>query len=368
MYKLAFIGGSINSIAGKVHQVAAQMDKKFELTAGVFSRNEKINLATQKKWQIKKIYKNCEELIFHEKNNIDLVVVLTPSPLHFENLVYLLEKNIPIICEKPMLCNQKDIFVLEKIYKKTKNFLVITNNYSGYPMIRELKERIKNQELGDILKIKIQMPQESFLRPPKNLEYPQYWRKKDDFIPCISLDLGVHLHHLCYFLLEKEPEFIFANFNKFSKYDLVDDVFALLKYKNNTQGELSFSKTMLGNRNSLKIEVFGKKASATWEQNTPEILKIAQKDGQILHLDRGSNLIIETQNYNRMIPGHPSGFIEGFANIYCDIYSAFNNFKNNKSYLSDYIFGFEHAKNSILFLHSLSLANKKKSWQKIVNF
>ena len=42
-FKLGFIGGGIGSIAGYAHFVAAQMDKRFDLTAGVFSQNQQIN-------------------------------------------------------------------------------------------------------------------------------------------------------------------------------------------------------------------------------------------------------------------------------------------------------------------------------------
>ncbi len=84
-------------------------------------------------------------------------------------------------------------------------------------MVRELQEKIKNNELGNILHIRLKMPQESFLRPPRSVKYPQQWRLKDDFIPMISLDLGSHLHHLAYFLLQEEETDILANYEIFSK-------------------------------------------------------------------------------------------------------------------------------------------------------
>ncbi|WP_413701367.1 hypothetical protein ACLKMH_06740 [Psychromonas sp. KJ10-10] len=46
MYKIAFIGGSINSIAGYPHYIASQMDKRFEVVAGAFSTDSVINKKT----------------------------------------------------------------------------------------------------------------------------------------------------------------------------------------------------------------------------------------------------------------------------------------------------------------------------------
>ncbi|MFY4744157.1 hypothetical protein ACOTVX_11840, partial [Aliarcobacter butzleri] len=76
----------------------------------------------------------------------------------------------PIICEKPLVSSLEDIEKIEKILDVNKHFLVVTNNYSGYPMVRELKQKILNNELGDILHIRLKMPQESFLRPPKSIK------------------------------------------------------------------------------------------------------------------------------------------------------------------------------------------------------
>jgi len=255
MYKLAFIGGSINSIAGYPHFIASQMDKRFEVAASVFSTDMDINQETAKQWKIKNVYKNYQELIKKEKNNIDAIVILTHTPLHIDIILALLQENIPIICEKPLVSSMQEIKKIQEIYDPNKHSLVVTNNYSGYPMVRELQHKIANNELGDILHIRLKMPQESFLRPPKSVKYPQKWRLKDDFIPMISLDLGAHLHHLAYFLLQEEPENIMATYDKFSKYNVVDDVNMFLEYKSGIKGNMWLSKTALGHRNGLHIEV-----------------------------------------------------------------------------------------------------------------
>ena len=241
MYKLAFIGGGVNSIAGYPHFVATQMDKRFEVIAGVFSTDKKINQETAKRWNIKKVYNNWQELIDKEQNHIDAVVVLVPTPLHSKIILELLKRKIPVICEKPLVSSIEEIQEIEKVYKAKQNFLVVTNNYSGYPMIRELREKIDKGELGDILQIRLKMPQESFLRPPKSVKYPQKWRLKDGFIPMISLDLGSHLHHLAYFLLQQEPIEIFASYDKFSKYNIVDNVNIFLEYESGIKGNFWLS-------------------------------------------------------------------------------------------------------------------------------
>lgn len=367
MYKLAFIGGSIESIAGYPHFIASQMDKRFEVITGVFSKDKEINKKTAKQWGIKRYYNCIDEMLKNEVDKIDAVVILLPTPQHFEYIKKFLDLNIPIICEKPIVSSLEEIKQIEQKINKKENFLVITNNYSGYPMLRELQEKIKNKELGDILHIRLKMPQESFLRPPKSVKYPQKWRLKDEFIPMISLDLGSHLHHLAYFLLQEEPNKVIATYDSFSKYNVVDDVNMFLEYNSGIKGNIWLSKTALGNRNGLHIEVYGNLASASWHQENPEKLEFSYATGQKTILDRGSDIeMLPNPLYNRMTPGHPSGYIESFANLYNDIANALEEFKVNNSFENKYVYSFNHAANGIKLLHCASLSNEKKSWIDII--
>ena len=363
MHKLAFIGGSINSIAGYPHFIASQMDKRFEVVSGAFSTNTIINKKTAEQWKVNRLYDDYQTLIKKEKSIIDAVVILTPTPSHKEVLLALLAENIPIICEKPIVSSIEEINEISNAYHSEKHFIAVTNNYSGYPMVRELQEKIQNNELGSILHIRLKMPQESFLRPPKSVHYPQKWRLSDTFIPMISLDLGSHLHHLANFLLQEEPSKVMATYDNFSKYDVIDDVNMFLEYKSGIKGNFWLSKTALGNRNGLHIEVYGSKGSASWHQETPEKLELSYCNGKKVIIDRGSDTeMIHNPLYNRMTPGHPVGFIEGFANLYNDIADCLDNFHAQKSCPHKYVYGFEHAKNSIKLLHNASVSNENKKW------
>lgn len=363
MYQLALIGGSIDSIAGYPHLIASQMDSRFKVIAGAFSSNEETNRRTAKSWSIDRSYTSWQELILQEKKRIDAIVILTPTPMHTEIIKECLIHNIPVISEKALVSSKEELEDIKAIYDSQKHFLVVTNNYSGYPMVRELQQKIKNNELGNIINIRLQMPQESFLRPPKSVKYPQPWRLKDKYIPAIALDLGTHLHHLAYFLLGKEPQSIFAQYNKFSKYNVIDDVNMLLKYSDTLSGNFWISKTALGHRNGLCIEVYGDKASAYWKQENPEKLEISYSNGEKIIIDRGSDIQINNiSSYHRMTPGHPAGFIEAFANLYNDIADELSNFLNNSSDSNPYVYGLEHAGNGINLLHSASDSNATHKW------
>ena len=360
--KLGFIGGSIDSIAGYTHFIASQMDGKFEVVGGIFSSDTNKSRKTAEFFNVKH-FDNIDNLV----NEVDMIVILLPTPNHYEMLLKLKKYNIPIICEKPLVSTLEEAKKIKELYKDS--FLVVTYNYSGYPMVRELKALIQQNYFGNIINIVIEMPQESFFRPPKSVKYPQKWRLKDGFIPMIALDLGTHLHHLAYFLLEKEPKSVMADFNSLSKYNVIDDVKMMLKYSEDLVGFFSFSKIKLGNANSLKIEIYGDRASAKWEQNSSELLEISLNNGEKRVLNRGCDLIVANQKrYNRMTYGHPSGFIEAFGNLYYDIYEVYKNYKNGDVINGPYVFGIDHAYNGLKLFHCARESSLKGGWVETENF
>jgi len=364
--KLAFIGGGINSAVGYVHFASSQLDKRFEVVAGAFSRNKKDNIATAKYWNIEedRAYVDWLEMLKVEKSNVDAVVVLTPTPDHIQMLKKLMELNMPTICEKSLVMGLDEINQLRMSMSNNQHFLAVTFNYSGYAMIRELKTLIDKNKLGTIQKIHLEMPQEGFRRPPAiagKVSLPQSWRLTDGEIPTICLDLGVHLHHLSSFLLGVEPLQTLAEFTNHSTYQgLIDDIQMLIKYPKNIKGSMWMSKTAIGNRNGLKVRVFGDEGSATWFQLNPDELRLSYANGKQEILDRGSNLCLANEfRYNRMKPGHPSGFIEGFANLYSDIHQELSSYLQSNSSHNAYVYALEHAENGLKLFTAA-----KKSWEK----
>jgi predicted dehydrogenase len=132
---LGFLGGGVNSIAGRVHFIASQMDKKFEVVGGIFSKDKDKSKISAKEYGVKH-FDTIEDMV----KEVGLVVVLTPTPDHFENLKELLEYDIGIIVDKPLVDNLKNIDELNF----DKKFVVVTHNYSGYPLVREIRALTKN--------------------------------------------------------------------------------------------------------------------------------------------------------------------------------------------------------------------------------
>lgn len=368
-YQIAFIGGGINSAVGETHKIASQMDGCFKLVAASFSKSESTNNETAKAWGIppERLYKNYASLLEKEKGKLDAVVILTPTDYHKEIIIEALRYGYPVISEKSLATSYEEGLEIKKVVEETNGFFCITYNYTGYPIIRELKHLIAEGKLGKIQQIQIEMPQEGFLRlnangePPK----PQAWRLKDTTIPKISLDLGSHLHNMILFLTGKNPLRIMADQTTFGLFpQIIDNVYALAQYPDNMKAQIWFSKTALGQRNGLRIRLYGNQASAEWVQMDPEILKVADVYGNISLMDRTSLVEIANQaRYNRFKAGHPAGFIEAFANYYRDIADCLAQYFSTGKFNSTYVFDIDASCAGLSMMQAAAKSAKSGCWE-----
>lgn len=367
--RLGFVGGGCNSAVGRAHLVSSQMDAKFRVVAGAFSRHSDVVTQTCDLWGVEpsRGYINAHEFLEKERGHIDAVAILTPTPNHTEYILAALEKSLPVICEKSMCSTVSDAKKIRDAIDKHKGFLRVTYTYSGYPMVREARRRITSGELGRIIRVQTEMPQEGFIK--RNTEggfiTPQPWRRKDEVIPTISLDLGSHIHHLVGFLTDASPVKVVATqSSRGCLPGVIDDVACLVRYSGDFDCSMWFSKVALGNRNGLMFTVYCEKGSIEWRQWDPETLRIADSFGNVRTVDRGSpdsNSQLD-QVYGRFKVGHPVGFVEAFGNIYFDFYSDLVQKQLDETRLLYRFYSADFADEGLKFLEALSLSAISNRW------
>ncbi len=248
----------------------------------------------------------------------------------------------------------------------SQGFLAVTFNYSGYSMVRELKQRVMQGELGKISQIQIEMQSDAFINKAAQ-GAPQPWRLKDGQIPTILLDLAVHLHHLVYFITEKRPQKVLADFHNFSRYKgIVDDAYIWVDYNDDMRAAYWVSKTAYGHKNGLRVRVFGENGSAEWFQETPDQLLVTNEQSVMMHYNRG-NALNQNEIVERFKPGHPTGFVEAFANLYSDIadnlvryHSSPEAFEFDRN-----VFGWDHANEGLMLLKKATESNAQGCWLNI---
>jgi predicted dehydrogenase len=368
---LGFLGGAQHSAVGYAHFVASRMDNRWQLAAGCFSTRPEPNHASAAAYGVpaERVYDDWRELLRQERGRLDAVLVVTPTPAHREMVGACLEAGIPVICEKALACTSTEVGELLQLREQHKGFLGVTFNYSGYPMMRELRQKIARGDLGRILHFQAEMPQEGFVRtsPQGQRPTPQDWRLHDGSVPTLGLDLAVHLHHSIRYLTGARPVSVVADHASEGWFrGIVDDFSCLAHYENDIRGQLWFSKSSLGHRNGLRLRIYGTQASAEWFQANPEELLISHIDGRREILDRAGHVALAAEaRYNRFKSGHPAGFIEAFANLYTDFADAQPEFRKTGLWAGEADYGAHIAHEGLLLLEAMERSCRNRAWEDV---
>ena len=370
--RLGFIGGGLNSAVGRAHAVASQMDGRWELVAGAFSTHGDVNRQTGTTWGVDpaRVYESGTELLDKESGRLDAVVVLTPTPQHEEQVSALLSAGYDVISEKSLAGTSQAALDLYEFASAQQKFLAVIYNYSGYPMIRELRARIGNGELGRVLAVHVEMPSEWYVRRDAEGRpiQPQEWRQHDGAIPMLSLDLGTHAHHLVSFILRTEPlELVATQAHHGAVGTVTDYASCLARYPDAVDVNMWFGKCALGTRNGLRLRVYGELAAAEWMQMNPEEMRFSDARGDIRVVDRASpgTLVASLPRYERFKVGHPSGFLEAFANLYWDLADSVRDFREDGRFSSEYVCGARQAADGLRMMEAIALSAAARGWCKV---
>lgn len=367
MLRVGIVGGGTNSAVGRAHYSALSIDGNWEIAAGFFSRNADTNRASQKMWNINSLNFTLEDFIEAQRGNLDLVIVLTPTPSHYSIIKSLLQSGFNVVSEKSLATHFVQADELGSIANSSRKKLYVTFNYTGYPIVRELKSRIKSGRYGLIKSIFIEMPQETFsiVDDQGNTKKVQPWRVVDYEIPTVSLDLGVHVNNLAHFLLGDTLKSVVSIEQHNGKIEsTIDAVSYLAKFNSGIMGNFWFGKSFIGYRNGLRVRGFGELGSFEWLQSSPDVFWESNSKGENRVVDLADSALITAseERYQRFKPGHPTGFIEAFSNLYEDIRA---DFLEEPHTCREYIFGSEIASQGLLELLAVHKSSLDRDWQDI---
>ena len=369
--KLGIVGGGPGSWIGHVHRIASRFDDKYEIVAGVFSRNYKINQSFGTSIGIKKnrCYKNYKDLCYSEKkikNGIDVVAIMTPPGSHQEIAELFIKNNIHVISDKPFAGSLPQAKKLYKTIKSNKKIVYgLTHNYSAYPMVRHAKKLVEDKKLGNIEYINVEYVQDwsnGKKVTPGSAKKIFKWKldKKIAGVSTVLNEIGSHAYHLCNYITGLKGKSLFADIKQYSKkikFDTNAQVF--INYENGAKGLFWASTTAKGGVYGLRIRIFGSKGSLEWVQNDPNYLKYNAANGATKVLERGFNESSFSKNFSRIKYGHPEGYLSAFSNLYKEIAYKINS-KNNKKR-----FYFPTAYEGLLtarFIDGCVKSSSKKKW------
>jgi predicted dehydrogenase len=347
--RLGMVGGGQGAFIGGVHRIAARMDGHFQLVAGALSSDAERAKASGAELGLdpERSYASFEDMAKAEAerpDGIEAVAIVTPNHMHFPAARAFLKAGIHVICDKPLTSTLADAKKLAALAQDSGKLFVLTHNYTGYPMVRQAREMVAKGELGTIRVVQAEYAQDWLTTPLENEGHKQAgWRTdpaRSGAGGCIG-DIGTHAFNLACFVSGLEAESVAADLDSFVDGRRLDDnVHVMLRFKpivrgNRTEhpakGMLWASQVAPGNENALKLRIYGTKGGLEWAQEDPNYLWYTPfGEPKRLITRSGSGAGAAAARMSRVPPGHPEGYLEGFANIYAEAAAAIRALRGKK--------------------------------------
>lgn len=334
--RLGMVGGGNDAFIGGVHRIAARLDDRFELVAGALSSTPEKSIESGRALGLERVYEDFKQMAIREarlKSGIEAVSIVTPNHVHYAAAREFLKRGIHVICDKPLTSTLADAKKLVKAAESANALFILTHNYTGYPMVRQAREMVANGDLGKIRVVQVEYPQD-WLTEQQDFKQAE-WRTDPERSGAggSTGDIGTHAYNLACFVTGLRAESLAADLQAFVPGRQVDDnAHVLLRFEGGARGMLWSSQVAPGNENALRLRVYGEKGGLEWAQEDPNYLWFTPyNEPKRLITRNGAGAGDAANRLSRVPPGHPEGYLEGFANIYGEAAEAIQAFRNGIS-------------------------------------
>ncbi|WP_170336540.1 Gfo/Idh/MocA family protein [Ruegeria arenilitoris] len=370
--RLGMVGGGNDAFIGGVHRIAARLDDKFELVAGALSSTSEKSLESGRALGLERVYEDFKQMAIREarlKSGIEAVSIVTPNHVHYAAAREFLKRGIHVICDKPLTSTLADAKKLVKAVENANALFILTHNYTGYPMVRQAREMVANGEIGKIRVVQVEYPQD-WLTEQQYFKQAE-WRTDPERSGAggSTGDIGTHAYNLACFVTGLKAESLAADLQAFVPGRKVDDnAHVLLRFEGGARGMLWSSQVAPGNENALRLRVYGEKGGLEWAQEDPNYLGFTPyNEPKRLMTRNGAGAGDAANRMSRVPPGHPEGYLEGFANIYGEAAEAIQAFRNGISPDASVVFPTVHdGLNGVKFVAAcVQSSSKNATWVKL---
>src|SRR5438128_4023810 len=315
--RLGIVGGGPGSNIGETHRYAARLDDRYALVTGVFASDAERSrdFAATLGIALDRRYGSWQEMAEQEaqrQDGIEVVSIMTPNNSHYAIAKTFLEQGFDVICDKPLTTDLDQALELMQLVRQTGLVFGVIYCYSGYPMVRQAREMIRNGELGEIRLVQVEHASgwaSTLLEAEGHKQ--AVWRTTPSIAGKSSVvgDLGTHAHHLARFISGLEITEVSAELASIVPGRQCDDnAHIMLRFNNGAKGMMWASMVAAGHMHGLSIREYGGKGSLEWVQEQPNELILRPADGPHQILSRGSGwLSPAARRTSRLWPGHPAG-------------------------------------------------------------
>jgi predicted dehydrogenase len=332
--RMGMVGGGQGAFIGWVHRMAAALDQQIDFVAGCFSRDFENTKTTGAQLYLDpaRCYNTYQEMAQAEiqlpaDQRIDFVSIVTPNESHFAIAKTFLEAGIHVVCDKPMTYTLQEAEELVKLVEKTGLVFALTHNYTGHPLVRHARQLFASGEMGTVRKVIVEYLQDFLMYPhEKEGQKQALWRvdPRQAGLGGTLGDVGSHALNLMEYISNDRVTQICADKSTFlPDRELDEDVNVLLHLNGGGKGVLTISQIATGEENNLWIRIYASKGAIVWRQENPNYLEVYRYGEPRQTMTRASDYLSEAARDSTRIPtGHPEGYLEAFATIYCGAVEA----------------------------------------------
>ena len=279
--RLGMVGGGEGAFIGAVHRIASRIDDHYDLVAGALSSTPDkarrsgvaLGLAPDR---IYDDYKSMAKAEAKRADGIEAVAIVTPNDAHAGPTYAFLKAGVHVICDKPLTVSLTEAKKMRDAVEKSGLVFALTHNYTGYPLVRRMREMVRAGELGEIRLVHAEYPQDWLTGAAEASGNKQAeWRvdpKRSGAGGSLG-DIGTHAYNLADYVTGLDLAELAADLTSFGAGRRLDDnAQIMLRYANGARGAIWASQVAPGNENGLMLRVYGTKGGFHWRQDNPNYL------------------------------------------------------------------------------------------------
>jgi predicted dehydrogenase len=277
---------------------------------------------------------------------VDVIHLASPNKRHFEQCKQAVAAGKHVVCEKPLAMTTAETAELVTLAAASNLVTAVNYNVRFYPLVLELRERVKAGTFGQVLHVTGSYLQDWLLH-----DTDFNWRVLTEHggeLRAVA-DIGTHWVDTVCFATGLEVEAVLADLSTVhpvrqrptggsetftgsrggerptvpTPVTTEDYGSILLRFKGGAKGSFTVSQVAAGRKNCLRFDIAGSKASAGWDSEEPNTLHLGYRDRPNERLTRDPSLMGEGVRAFADYPGgHAEGFPDTFKQLYKAVYSA----------------------------------------------
>jgi predicted dehydrogenase len=249
----------------------------------------------------------------------DVLHVCTPNNLHARQALAALERGIHVVCEKPLAVTGEECATLIAAAEERSLVNAVCYHTRTYPLVEHMRAEIAAGAIGEITFVHGRYLCDDVLFPASG------WRVDpvQSGPAYVVGDLGTHWLDLAEHVTGQHVSEVLADFRSFAGGPLEDYAALLLRFDGGAAGSLVLSAGAAGRKNQLLLEVEGRTAGFTWDQEQPTEALYRPADGpkQVVVKDPMTNAE-SARPLSRYPAGHGEGYGGAFRNLFEQVYAA----------------------------------------------